>query len=44
MLAATNNVLIQAQAMDIPGLEDAISEAAKNLEAVKAIDTGAIVD
>lgn len=44
MLDATNNVLIQAQAMDIPGLEDAISEAAKNLEAVKAIDTGAIVD
>ena len=43
MMDATNSVLIQAQAMDIPGMEDAVSEAAKNLEAVKAIDTEAII-
>jgi hypothetical protein len=43
MMDATNSVLIQAQAMDIPSMEDAVSEAAKNLEAVKAIDTKAIV-
>ncbi len=44
MMDATNSVLVQAQAMDIPSMEDAVSEAAKNLEAVKAIDTEAIVN
>jgi hypothetical protein len=43
MMDATNSVLVQAQAMDIPSMEDAVSEAAKNLEAVEAIDTEAIV-
>jgi hypothetical protein len=43
MMDATNSVLVQAQAMDIPSMEDAVSEAAKNLEAVKAIDTEAII-
>ena len=43
MMDATNNVLIQAQAMDIPSMERAINEAAKNLEAVKTIDTEAII-
>ncbi|HXL03243.1 MAG TPA: hypothetical protein PLH34_00375 [Bacillota bacterium] len=43
MMDATNSVLVQAQALDIPSMEDAVSEAAKNLEAVKAIDTKAII-
>lgn len=44
MMDVTNSVLVQVQAMDIPGIEDAVKEATKNLEAVKAIDTKAIID
>jgi DNA-binding ferritin-like protein len=43
MMDVTNNVLVRVQAMDIPGLEDVVSEAAKNLEAVEAINTKAII-
>ncbi len=43
MLGATNSVLSQLQEMDVAGMQQSVSEVSRDLGAVRAIDTDAII-
>ncbi len=43
MLDATNTLLAQAQAMDVPQMQGALRQVSEDLEAVRDVDTGSII-